>query len=80
MAGVLEYLVSEIMLIAGDEAKKAHRLRIIPRHLMLAVRTDEELQELLKKVTFPESGVLSGVHPLLTFKKSPMNLSRANLR
>lgn len=58
MAGVLEYLVAEIFDIAGAEAIKANKQRITPRHIMLAIRTDSALNELLKDVTISAAGVL----------------------
>lgn len=61
MAAVLEYLCAEVIDIAGIEATKAKKQRITPRHLMLAVKKDAELSELLKDVTMSESGVLPTV-------------------
>lgn len=58
MAAVLEYLCADIFDAAGDETKKAQKQRITPRHIMLAVRKDQELNELLKDVTISEAGVL----------------------
>lgn len=58
MAGVLEYLVSEICEVACMETTKAQKQRITPRHIMLAVRTDSELNELLKDVTISKAGVV----------------------
>lgn len=63
MAGVLEYLVAEIFDIAGAEAIKAQKHRITPRHIMLAIRTDSALDELLKNVTISAAGVLLTVNP-----------------
>lgn len=57
-AAVLEYLVVEILELAGDEAAKNTRKTINPRHIMLAIRNDEELNKLLKNVTILGSGDL----------------------
>lgn len=38
MAGILEYLTSEIVEIAGHVSSGLKRTRITPRHLQLAVR------------------------------------------
>jgi len=65
LATVLEYLVAEILEIAGNEAVLNKRKRIIPRHIMLGVRKDEELNVLFKDVTISNSGVLPHVHTCL---------------
>ena len=44
--------------------------RIIPRHVQLAVRNDEELNKLLAGVTIASGGVLPNIHSVLLPKKS----------
>jgi histone H2A len=44
---VLEYLAAEILELAGNAARDNKKSRIIPRHVLLAVRNDEELNKLL---------------------------------
>lgn len=65
MATVLEYLTSEILELAGNATKESRGKRVAPRHILLAVRKDEELNELLKHVTISQGGVLANIHQVL---------------
>ncbi|EEF49298.1 histone h2a, putative [Ricinus communis] len=68
MAAVLEYLAAEVLELAGNAAADNKKRRITPRHLMLAVQSDEELQNLMSDVTFPSCGVVPHI-PLPLFPK-----------
>ncbi|RHZ41353.1 hypothetical protein DYB31_014347, partial [Aphanomyces astaci] len=67
---VLEYLCAEILELAGNAARDNKKSRIIPRHIQLAVRNDEELNKLLGDVTIASGGVLPNIHNILLPKKS----------
>lgn len=56
--------------MAGNAARDNKKNRIIPRHVLLAVRNDEELGKLLAGVTIAHGGVLPNINPVLLPKKS----------
>jgi histone H2A len=70
LAAVLEYLAAEVLELAGNAARDNKKTRIVPRHIQLAVRNDEELSKLLAGVTIAEGGVLPNIHAVLLPKKS----------
>jgi histone H2A len=64
-AAVLEYLAAEVLELAGNAAKDNKKTRIIPRHIQLAVRNDEELNRLLGNTVIASGGVISSIHNVL---------------
>ena len=70
LAAVLEYLSAEILELAGNAARDNKKSRIVPRHIQLAVRNDEELSKLLARVTIAAGGVLPNIHAVLLPKKT----------
>ncbi|KAH3764943.1 Histone H2A [Pelomyxa schiedti] len=70
LAAVLEYLTAEIIELAGNASRDNNKQRIVPRHIQLAIRNDEELNKLLQDVTISSGGVLPNIHSILLPKKS----------
>lgn len=62
LAAVMEYLAAEVLELAGNAAKDNKKTRIIPRHIQLAVRNDEELNKLMANTTIANGGVLPNIN------------------
>ncbi|XP_006152386.1 histone H2AX [Tupaia chinensis] len=60
----------QILELAGNAARDNKKTRIIPRHLQLAIRNDEELNKLLGGVTIAQGGVLPNIQAVLLPKKT----------
>ena len=65
LAAVLEYLCAEVLELSGNAARDNKKNRIVPRHIQLAIRNDEELSKLLGGVTIASGGVLPNIHTVL---------------
>ena len=65
LAGVLEYLCTEILDLAGNAARDHKKSRILPRHLALSMKNDDELYTLVGRVTIASGGVLPFIHAIL---------------
>ncbi|XP_061683011.1 late histone H2A.2.2-like [Syngnathoides biaculeatus] len=70
LSAILEYLCAEILELAGNASRQNKKLRIAPRHILLAVKNDEELNMLLGQVTISDGGVVPNINVALLPKKS----------
>lgn len=67
----------QVLELAGNAARDNKKTRIVPRHIQLAVRNDEELSKLLGDVTIANGGVMPNIHNLLLPKKTGTSGSKA---
>ncbi|XP_044871474.1 late histone H2A.1-like [Mauremys mutica] len=77
LASVLQYLSAEVLEAAGyvTQAKGYHR--IMPRHILLGIKCDDELHKLFNHVTIPQGGVPPRIEkPLLTKKTNKKSVHR----
>merc|ERR1740131_369422 len=65
LAAVMEYLTAEILELAGIVARDNRKERVLPRHILLAVRNDTELDTLLSKVVMQGGGVMPHMESVL---------------
>lgn len=65
MAAALEYITRQVLDPAGNLAIDNQKERISPRHILLAIRNNEELNQLLTNLTVVPAGVVPHVQRVL---------------
>ena len=70
LTAVVEYMVAELLELAGNAARDFKSSFITPRHILLALFNDEELYRFCKNAIIREGGVVPNIHSVLLPKKS----------
>uniref|UniRef100_A0A1I7YJF1 Histone H2A n=1 Tax=Steinernema glaseri TaxID=37863 RepID=A0A1I7YJF1_9BILA len=70
LTAIIEYMTAEVLELAGNAAMDNKKMRVNPRHLMLAIRHDDELNKVLGHITIAQGGVVPSVHPSLLNRKN----------
>lgn len=65
LAAVTEYIVAELVELAGMAAQQNKKSRISPRHVNLAILNDAELSVMFKDCSVACGGVLPSIHRAL---------------
>ncbi|XP_053791584.1 histone H2A-beta, sperm-like [Vidua chalybeata] len=75
LAAVMEYVTAEVLELAGKAAHENRKTKILPRHIQLAVRNDDELSKVFASVTIPQGGVMPNILSQLLPKTSSGNVA-----
>ncbi len=62
LAACTEYMAAEVLELSGNASRDNKSPIIEPRHIMLAVRNDDELDTVYTKACFRDSGLLKHIH------------------
>lgn len=69
LSAVMEYMTAEVLELGGYAARDNKSSWIIPRHIQLALRNDEELNKFASSCTVMSGGVLPNIHAVLLPRK-----------
>eukprot|EP01084_Bolivina_argentea_P138996 244570_1 len=53
---ILEYITVEIIEVSGNICKDNKKQRILPKHICIAIKKDDELKKLFNEITIPQCG------------------------
>ena len=76
LATALDCVVQTILELAGSEARLDGSICISPRHILLAIRRDEDLNRVFSKHVIREGGVVPFIHPILTDVENEEGMDR----
>merc|ERR1719167_997320 len=77
LASVAEYLCAELLELSGNTARDYHVKRIVPRHILVAIKSDEELNKFIT-AWIPNGGVVATNESIASVKKMPKKGSEDN--
>ena len=69
MAAVMEYVCAEILEISGEICKKSGKQRLMPRHIELALRDDEDLARHFQNKIVAGGGTAPYINPCISPQK-----------
>ena len=79
MAGVLQYLCEEILELSGKMCLQHKNKTISPKHINLALRSDEELSKMFYLSQISEGGQLVHIHDDLLQGKAKKDLAASQV-
>ena len=62
MTAVLEYIVADALELASNAAKDNKKMRVIPQHIQLTVRNNDELNSFIGNAIIAAGGVLPNIN------------------
>lgn len=78
LTAALEYLLAEILDLSSNAATDNKKTRVYPRHILFAIRHDEELNKMLSGVVISQGGVVPNIQPQLLPKKTTKRKDQAS--
>lgn len=66
----IQYMVEEVLELAGDVSSRLNYVRVTPRHVMYACRQDTELRQFFQHVIFSQAGTMPKILPEILRKKT----------
>ena len=69
LSAILEFLIDDIIEAAANQAKNKNKKRIVPRHIMQGIRKDQDLDSMLSKIAFANTGAMEHTRKELIKKK-----------
>lgn len=77
LAAILEYVVAEVLEIASKVAMDSKKYRVIPRHILLAIKNDDELEKLFAHAQICRGGIVPHIHTAILPRRHQKELVSA---